>query len=406
MQRSSSIPRNKLGKQASQSNSVRDAATLMLKLLELESVLSSTPRNQHSNIAFDEVFADKGSETDHAVENNELVEKFRQLLKQLKLRQPDGLILAYEKAYKACVAGRHYENQMKIINWVKGRECTCSEAINALPKIDELLGTKHTARFDEVFSFVKPFPFLSLAYELRLNIYDHLLTRKPYLALNSSAILVARRQKLDLSLLRVSSQIHKEGSKILYGSNTFFIKASGDGREEALIVIQSMGKHNRALIKKLEVQIYADSGSSQKPSASPTSPTSLYLRELERSTSSTSTSTRSPYERELKLSSRSSVLSTIADILPKLETLTFLFAPEIRANASPDREIIRKTIEFCVNNAPEANFVGWDLKFVRDTMIEEMLTEFMESRGGLRKVESKYSASWRPYGGRERHIAE
>ena len=136
----------------SQRNAVGDAAALMLKLLELDSILSSTPRNQHSNVAFDDVLLDKSSKIVHAVQTNDLVGKFHGLLKQLKLRRPDGLVLAYEKAYKACLAGQHYENQMKIVNWVKGRECTCSEAVNALPKMDELLGTNHASRFDQVFS--------------------------------------------------------------------------------------------------------------------------------------------------------------------------------------------------------------------------------------------------------------
>lgn len=88
---------------------------------------------------------------------------------------------------------------------------------------------------------VKPFSFLQLPYELRLNIYDHPLTRKQYLALSSSALPGAERQQLDLCLLRVSSQSHKEGSKILYGSNTLFLKASGDGREEAIEAAYSIG---------------------------------------------------------------------------------------------------------------------------------------------------------------------
>ena len=234
---------------------------------------------------------------------------------------------------------------------------------------------------------VNPFPFLQLPYELRLNIYDHLLTKKQCLALNPSAIPGAGRQKLDLSLLRVSSQIHKEGSRVLYGSNTFFLKASGDGREEAIGVAYSMGKHNRALIKKLEVQVYAHSESGQKPSTLPTSPTS-------------------PHARELRLARGSSVLRAVADLLPKLEILTFLFAPEICTNASLGGEVIQRIIERSVSDAPEANFAGWDLSFVRDPMIEEMLTEFMESRGGFRKVESKHWTSWRPYGGKERYITE
>jgi len=192
---------------------------------------------------------------------------------------------------------------------------------------------------------------------------------------------------LDFSLLRVSSQIHREGSRVLYGSNTFFLKASGDGREEAIEVAYSMGKRNCALIKKLEVQVYAHSGYGQKLSTSPTSSTP-------------------PYARELRLAWGSSVLRAVADLLPKLETLTFLFAPEICTNASLGGEVIRRIIERCVNDAPEANFAGWDLSFVRDPMIKEMLTEFMESRGGFRKVESKHWTSWRPYGGKERYITE
>jgi hypothetical protein len=82
------------------------------------------------------------------------------------------------------------------------------------------------------------------------------------------------------------------------------------------------------------------------------------------------------------------VLRAIADLLPKLETLTFLFAPKTCTNAPLGGGVIRRIIGRCVSDALEANSAGWDVSFVRDPMIEEMLTEFMESHSGFRKVES------------------
>ena len=81
------------------------------------------------------------------------------------------------------------------------------------------------------------------------------------------------------------------------------------------------------------------------------------------------------------------MLRAVADLLPKLETLTFLFAPKACTNAPLGGGVIRRIIGRCVSDAPEANFAGWDLSFVRDPMIEEMLTEL---RGGFIKVESIY----------------
>lgn len=95
----------------------------MLKLLELDSILNSTPRNQHSNVAFD-VFPDKSSKIGHAVQTNDLIGKFHGLLEQLKLRQPDGLVPATRKPTKPALLA----SSMKI-RW---KSLTGSKVANAL----------------------------------------------------------------------------------------------------------------------------------------------------------------------------------------------------------------------------------------------------------------------------------
>jgi len=94
MPRSPSIPRYQFGSDRLR-NVVGDAAALMLKPLELDSI---APRNQHGNVAFDGVLPDKSSKIDRAVRTNDLVGKFRGFLKHPNLRRPDGIVLAYEKA--------------------------------------------------------------------------------------------------------------------------------------------------------------------------------------------------------------------------------------------------------------------------------------------------------------------
>lgn len=151
MQRSSSIPRT-FHKRPSHIT-IHVAVKLMLQLQKLDALLNETDLSLHKELAFvDEWTCPTEADINLAVKTNETAHDFQLLLQRLQVLRPDGIVSAFEKAYNAALRGQQYVNEDKIIDFTKGRECTCSVALNVLPEIDLMIGTRLAARFESVYA--------------------------------------------------------------------------------------------------------------------------------------------------------------------------------------------------------------------------------------------------------------
>jgi hypothetical protein len=153
--RTSSIPRNYLKRNSGLSFHLEDALPLLAQLQALDQLLSTNT----SVTALDLDYA-LGSSAIQSVDyydedidglQGKIAEKLQNYVLGNSIRRPDGIPAAYVQAYKAALNGRPYVNETKIVNFMLGREPTCSQALHAMPGIDEAIGTQLKARFDAVY---------------------------------------------------------------------------------------------------------------------------------------------------------------------------------------------------------------------------------------------------------------
>jgi len=151
---------------------------LIVQLYTLNRLLASAPVAVHRFLDLDAAITDVYANAHHVppvLFSSDIQKNLQGIFSEHRLDQLDGLRAngipaAYVEAYTAALQRRVYVNRIcfPAASPLLYSECTFSEAIAALPAIDQLLGTTLRARFDAVFSALDPFPFLRLPAELRL----------------------------------------------------------------------------------------------------------------------------------------------------------------------------------------------------------------------------------------------
>ncbi|KAF2809451.1 uncharacterized protein BDZ99DRAFT_520808 [Mytilinidion resinicola] len=140
-----------------------------------------------------------------------------------------------------------------------GINCSC--VLAALPEIDRILKTQHALRIQKRLQSVKPFPFLYLPKDIRLMIYEHLLTSDRAIPIPNKTNEQLRGLRFFMSLLTVSRSIHDEAAAVFYGYNTFIVRSLCIGRDleiENVPAIREIGFlanldiRYRSMIKKME----------------------------------------------------------------------------------------------------------------------------------------------------------
>ncbi|PSN61488.1 hypothetical protein BS50DRAFT_639292 [Corynespora cassiicola Philippines] len=145
------------------------------RLHALDRLLAATPTAQHAALDLDvgrlDVDVDDVDYIEDSVHGDRAA-KLLELLFDRQFHRPELIPGIYMTAYREVLDGRPFVNRLPGRH---DRIRTASELFELLPAIDELLGTSHAARFDGASSQVKPFAFLNLPPELRLEVYSHLI---------------------------------------------------------------------------------------------------------------------------------------------------------------------------------------------------------------------------------------
>lgn len=228
---------------------------------------------------------------------------------------------------------------------------------------------------------VKPFPFLQLPPELRIEIYSVLFPRRPYITLAPPGKVrgagPARLPRLDLSILRTSKQTHSEAIKYLYQPTPLFLKIRCDKSkdvihgtfEKACESLHLIGTRNRETFKRLEIQL--DMPFNATPVID--------------------------YE---QLGDADQLVAMLS-LIPNLDTVTFLFRTPVNDTSifqgfALDMRLITSMLFYCLNRIPDSVNVQWDLKYLYRQMTYEAVKEFARSRSGSQEVDSVYWSLWEP----------
>lgn len=111
---------------------------------------------------------------------------------------------------------------------------------------------------------MKPFPFLRLPAELRLQVYSHLLPREAHIALIYTPHQNHRLPRLNMDIMHVNHQLHDEVVKYFYENRTLWMIAARDRGRPILSdefvgrfyeTVAAMNPQTRLLFKKLEIDV-------------------------------------------------------------------------------------------------------------------------------------------------------
>src|SRR5436190_6213388 len=204
-----------------------------------------------------------------------------------------------------------------------------------------------------------------------MNIYRHLLVSSDTIAFADDIshdgmvlgdTIVPQPHPLSPALLRTCRQLNTEATPVLYSHNTFLIRSlSRDWTTGGLLALAKMSPAHRALIRKLELQLWH------------------------------------PHDfiRKTAFVKHKAALPSMATLLPGLESCIFLFYENFSLKMRCDRESIREVIKWNVLEAPPAKLVGWDLSY-QDEVVVEVLTDAMTLNSGWREARSEH---WKNHGG-------
>ncbi|OAL43854.1 hypothetical protein IQ07DRAFT_592659 [Pyrenochaeta sp. DS3sAY3a] len=260
--RSSSIPRQYHRIPRLERFSVTDAVHLKLRLQALDAALSTvSPADDYATIfaAIDDACQPRPFHETVYIDGSE---QFYLVVKPLS--RPDLIPEVYADAYTAVLLGRPFVNTFTVSDFSKGIDPTFSEIRVLLASIDGLCETDLKGAFERLEDKVKPFPFLRLPAELRLQVYAEFLPREAHVALLAQPLRDHRPPRLDLQIMRVNTQLHDEVQKFLYSNRTLFIVVARDRESLTLSnefaarsyeTLARMAPKTRELFTGLEIQI-------------------------------------------------------------------------------------------------------------------------------------------------------
>ncbi|KAF2115431.1 hypothetical protein BDV96DRAFT_78498 [Lophiotrema nucula] len=264
--RSSSIPRDYVKKRSVSHQFLgEDAAELFTKLVTVGRSLLSHSLAENKHVDFDEALHPTATLVSLAASShNDAIEALVKGIHDHSVRRPKGIADAYVQAYLAAIDGRVYINTTRFEDVEKGADCTCSEALQFMPYIDEAIGTSLTTHFNAAYEKVKSFPLLSLPAELRLAVYSYALPRHKELILKTSPLeRKGGRGGLGFEFFRVSKCINAEVTEYFYESRPLLFKCDNfrlcygkaRGLEFAMTAAKEIAVPTRHLLSSLIIQV-------------------------------------------------------------------------------------------------------------------------------------------------------
>ncbi|KAH6613085.1 hypothetical protein C7974DRAFT_75516 [Boeremia exigua] len=203
-----------------------EAGLLKTKLQTLNDALIRTPFDEHKLLNFDEMLEKVTLST--CVESSEEL-----YLVTKKLLRPEEIPNVYVRAYTEILCSRHFTNVYLPrppigAKTIANRFAPTFSSINtAIPALDVICETSLDELFRNAEQNLKPFPFLQLPSELRLQVYDYLVPYVPYIP-TSSRKFPRRDGSLpeNLSIMRTNKQIYEEVDDHCFNRSVLLIKAS------------------------------------------------------------------------------------------------------------------------------------------------------------------------------------
>jgi hypothetical protein len=278
---------------------VANAGDLKLRLQALHELLIHTPLEQHSGIRFDDILNGISSRT-YVNGSEKVYFTVKDLSWPSKI--PEAFIEAYREVlqcrpytnkyiYKTITAGsRHLEMS------VSARSAATFSAIRPLlPELDSLCDTELTSFYKRAESqggfqntslyvaarsnlgTVKPFAFMQLPTELRLEVLDYLSPAHTLLRVfPKDEHDTEQRPPVRLDIMRVCKVLYKETADRFFKSSTLYIEAYPDLRKSIWIRayftktttieyaarVMRMSYEARSRIKRLEIRIFPEDAAS------------------------------------------------------------------------------------------------------------------------------------------------
>ena len=227
-------------------------------------------------------------------------------------------------------------------------------------------------------SAVKPFPFLRLPAELRLQVYSYIVPRDGFISLSGQTVYSLccgtfgdhyKTPAADLTSLRVSRQIYTEVRKYFFDNRTLLVKTTRDnGQMELSTLAQCYKKvarmrgETRAGFKRLEIMVDYHSPASAHGTIS--------VDGIE----------RSPLREMMDLlANLDVVLVSFPDRLTKGAMANSRAALWLRRVPAKDG---RRELEWLVDQIPETMALQWDFTDFDDAPCIKAIAKKMERRGG------------------------
>nr|QTA73108.1 hypothetical protein [Epicoccum nigrum] len=245
--------------------SLQDMRKLTSQLLALDRLLSSVPSHREQDLDLDTGFSGPAKSPSPNEKDQSCTVEVGELYKIVDAIPRYDLIPAtLIHICKTSWQGRIYQNMYRRSDVDNVRHPTFSEVLKLLPKLDQLLETSLSDKVDAVVSSVVPFRLLDLPTEIRLQVYDHMLPRQPYLTLLNIEPRQYAIPRYDLASLRTCQQLHNElidhfyRDQVLvmnvYNLRKYTFAFKGISPRDRLIAYR-MRTETRACFKKLEIRL-------------------------------------------------------------------------------------------------------------------------------------------------------
>lgn len=386
---------------------VARAGHLKFQLQALNIALTRTPFNQHSQLQFDDILQGasprtyvNGSEEVYFLTKSlpwpsKIPEVFAEAYSQvLQLRPFTNTYIVRDftqvtPEFFSSASARFAPIFSKIRPLLPELDMLCDTTLNTFFQKADEKGMSSSRSFSQVTDHitVKPFAFMQLPTELRLQVYDYLVPTRAFVHLYSKEFpMLDRNPPSCLEIMRVNKQLHEETTKHFFDKPTLLIEACKESRlhqtqgfftkhttGEYVALVTSMSPEVKRRFTRLELRIFPDCASTaDKAQLGP-----LPLRQ-------------------------------ICNALPNLESILISYS-KINERATSRRVRVRQlrfheerksTLEWLRAQLPDnALQVAWDLtnfqrpvedaaEFREAVMSERMMRELVERDGSLNLAQS------------------